>query len=636
MTTLSCLSCPNHGAPRVARAACTILLTVLVSAGVPAHLVAGEVRTWTDSTGEFKIEAEFVSETDGTVTLKLKSGDEVEIKLDRLSDGDRDFIANLKKNPFKPAESNPFRPRQQSADAGSRAPRVVDVDLSSAEPILLADGPAAWKVDVPAVEPLAFRLRTVPLPPKSDFFEKLKGVAVSQTTGRAVVGYVLGRPGSKETTTRLVLCDLKTGKVIAQTTTAGQMAPIALHDDGRQVLMRRDEFGFGNQDRLEIWTIEEDGPRTSLVWTPYGKAWAGKKDVMWAAFLDDARLVTSSRGGQVVVWDYPSLDPLYTLDLCDGAVPALSPDRKLIGFCNGDELGLFDIDRHSVIARTATPRKLQWPTLAFSPSGGRLGCVANDEVLAWDVATGELLADMPATGIQVKGSIAFPHEEFILGGDKFLLDLEHRLKLWEYQGVEHVTMLGEYALLPVANGDHPGALIPATLPHPAAATLLEQALNQPELFVFREGTRVRIDVSAIDAGKREEVRTALVAKLTALRCTPADDGTIDLVATVDAPKKRKVSYIHSGEYEVTDYITHLKFVYKGEVVWQAQGGNIPGIISVGRGENVASILEKASQQPAWGFYQRVELPRFLQRPTAGTGPGSGQTLGKSQVTTSGV
>ena len=47
------------------------------------------LRTWTDSTGEFTIEAEFVALTDGQVKLRRKDGKVLTLPLSRLSEQDQ-------------------------------------------------------------------------------------------------------------------------------------------------------------------------------------------------------------------------------------------------------------------------------------------------------------------------------------------------------------------------------------------------------------------------------------------------------------------------------------------------------------------------------------------------------------------
>ena len=66
-------------------------------------------RTWTDSSGQHKVEAKFLSKTDSNVTLNLKDGTEKTLPLDKLSEKDRTLLSKLKEeteNPF--AKDNPF------------------------------------------------------------------------------------------------------------------------------------------------------------------------------------------------------------------------------------------------------------------------------------------------------------------------------------------------------------------------------------------------------------------------------------------------------------------------------------------------------------------------------------------------
>jgi hypothetical protein len=114
--------------------------------------------------------------------------------------------------------------------------------------------------------------------------EKLSGMAVNAAAKKAVVGYSLAKHGA-EATSRIVFCDIERGRTLDFGTGPGPMAALALHDDGEQVLMRRDEFGFGNLDRLEVWSLEGRVVVTSRVWTPYEDFRGGARDVMWAEFV---------------------------------------------------------------------------------------------------------------------------------------------------------------------------------------------------------------------------------------------------------------------------------------------------------------------------------------------------------------
>ena len=55
----------------------------------------GKARQWTDSTGNFKVEAEFVESKDGKVQLKKASGSIITIPFEKLSQADQKFVREI-------------------------------------------------------------------------------------------------------------------------------------------------------------------------------------------------------------------------------------------------------------------------------------------------------------------------------------------------------------------------------------------------------------------------------------------------------------------------------------------------------------------------------------------------------------
>ncbi len=608
----------------------------------------GEMRTWNDTTGKFKIKGKFLSLENGTVTLEREDGTELEIELKKLSPADQKFIADsAADNPFKSKkDDDPFKAKSKTkkpattktppaSPGASDGPRTVTVDWSSAEAITLSPPSDAWKVEVPKTAPLAFKPKNAPLPPKTGFFEGVKGMAISTIAGKAAVGFVVADPRPVGVS-RVVICDFKSGKTTAPATAPGQMVPIALHDDGEQILMRRDEFGFGNLDRLEVWTLAGKAPEKSITWIPYDDVKGAGRDVMWAEFLDPDHLATSSRAGKLVIWKYPQIEPICSLDLVDGAVPGLSDDRKFIAYCNGSDVGLFDVTKREVVAQQATPEKLTWPYLAISPSGKRIGCISQDKVLVWDFATGKLERQFAVTGIHIHGGIEFPDDGFILGNSKFLIDVDNQLKFWTYDGQEQARSKAGWTFFAITDGDKkPGTLGTGQLPHPAAKDLLKKALTDPDLFVLKSGTKVKLNLEAIPAAERERVQKGLTQRLQGIGCQPDPNGTIDLIASMEGPKEREVSFRHSGDYKMQEYVNRLRFVFQGQPAWESSSSNVPFMVSLKRGENLGTHL-KSLEKPEYGFFDRVELPKFVQKPVAGQAASRSLTLGQSKVTTSGI
>src|SRR6476620_3756524 len=89
---------------------CRLLAVALgtMTAAVALAVADGELRTWTDATGKFKVEARFVSQEKDKVTLKDKDGKLFEIEAKKLSAEDQKHLVELAKMP--PMPDDPFKP----------------------------------------------------------------------------------------------------------------------------------------------------------------------------------------------------------------------------------------------------------------------------------------------------------------------------------------------------------------------------------------------------------------------------------------------------------------------------------------------------------------------------------------------
>ncbi len=620
---------------------------------------AAEVESWVDATGKFKIEASFMGVEDGVVTLKRADGSEVEVPLDKLSKESQDRVEELLKadaeNPFKPSgkeEMNPFSAKPSGTSPGrtrrprdeepmdeddfdpSAAPRQLKVDWSRAD-LIGSVGAGDWEVTIG--EPVAegAEPRATALPGKSNFFEKMLEIAISGDRKHALVVTSLDDPKPEGALT-LSVCDLEKGKASVAAST-GRMAPLALHNDAEHVIMRRAEFGFGNADRLEIWQVRGRSVRKLVSFIPHDDANGGSRDVHWAKFLGDDRFATSGNG-MIGIWSFPEAEPIARIPA--GGRPALSPDGKLIAWCDGQNVGLFDVEAMEVVAQQATPDRLHDPKLAFSPSGKRLACIAQDRLLVWNTENGDIIQDMKVPSVHIFTGIDFPDEDYVLGGNQYLIGVENQVLLWTYSGQQQVTTAGPWTFFGTFE-DRTGALLPMKIPHVGAINMLSKASSDPNLFVLKEGTRVRLDVSKLPTlEEQNRAIQGLVKRVAASGSVAEPDGKIVLVAAVEGPTQETLSLRNSGDYTVQKYVTSLKYVYEGQVLWQTSTSNVPGgpviFFNLEDGENIGDWLKKR-EKPDYELFQRAELPRFLQRPNGqGRGPSQSMTLGTSQVTAAGL
>jgi WD40 repeat protein len=616
-----------------------VVMAVLAMALAGAAAQGQELRTWKDGSGKFSIKAKFVSIDNGKLTLAREDGEEIEIELKKLSEADQKYVADLEKdknNPFKSAKSDPFKAKKPGmARAASTEARPVNANWTEARVLALAQEKGDWEVAV-ATPPasLALKARAIGIPPKSGFFENLKGMVVSADGKHAALGYGTDEPRPAGVT-RLVLVDLEKGKSLGSATSPGLMTPLAVSDDGTQVLMKRDEFGFGNSDRLELWTMNGTSISKGISFFPYGDDKGGDRDVKWAAYLSGDRAITVSNKGKLALWDLGSAKALYTLGIQDGSKPAISPDRKLLAFTTGKEVGILDVESGAVLGLKATTNT-PFAALAFSPSGKKFAVAAMDKLWAYDTASGEMQTEMLLTGTFANGEVQWTDEDHILIAHQFLLDLPNQVKLWQYQGADRASEVGTTTLFLVQNGQSSGALVAAQLPQPSASAALAKAIADPEFFVLKPGATVKVVVNGLsDPSRQGSVTEALAAKLAAIGAKAGPGGTLELAATTEVGKQREITYRTMGRgfgaqtYKVQEYISRIKFVYQGKTAWESSSYNIPHIVSLRNGQTMEAYL-KEQEKPNYDFFSRVELPKLLQRPT-GT-----PTLGSSQVTASGV
>ena len=91
-----------------------VLLPLLIVLGMSfsvAQDAKSELRTWTAVNGK-EVEAEFVSNSDGQVSLKMKTGKIFKVPLNKLSEADQEFL-KAKSSPQEPAKEAPVSPESR-------------------------------------------------------------------------------------------------------------------------------------------------------------------------------------------------------------------------------------------------------------------------------------------------------------------------------------------------------------------------------------------------------------------------------------------------------------------------------------------------------------------------------------------
>jgi hypothetical protein len=172
----------------------------------------------------------------------------------------------------------------ESSASSSAASRIAVVDWNGAALVQTADNSDWSKIQIEPAESSG-KKKAVSLPKKRDFFEKMTGFIAGPQF--AAVGYKLERPGQKDVTTRISVADLSTGKAVGSAIVDGAFALLDMAPDGKSFLVKQDEFGFGKQAEVEIWTLAGSSVNRVMSATPFLDNNGKPQNVTWGAFVDD-------------------------------------------------------------------------------------------------------------------------------------------------------------------------------------------------------------------------------------------------------------------------------------------------------------------------------------------------------------
>ncbi len=624
---------------------CLFALGLIVS--IATLGLAEDFRRWSDVTGKFTVEARLIRVEGETVILEGKDGVKLAIEVNNLSPQDRQYLQELAgANPFKVLEEPP-----KASDGTAFQPCFVNrvgtvvIDWRRVTPISVNPS-VGWRLTVVPRKPVAIPAKAIELPAKEDFFERVSGLIVNSAGKTALVQSTTRRAATPVTKQRFILCDLEAGTVDGILSSSNEIALSiypARSNNRQYFLLQQNTFGFGNRATLTIAayppvvsstavkSLKSLSDTTSspfsrqLSWVPYEKESGLARDVKWANFVDERTLITCSGAGLVLIWNLANMQPEASLPTTMGLIPAISPDGRWLAFATRDQIGILDIAHRKIIALQNTPREQTFPVLAFSPSGKKLASLVNHRTIQiWDVTSGKLEADFTLpSGIEFQGKLLFPHDDFVLGGDRYLFHWKSQIFVWDYDNIEAASPLGDLTCA-VTSQKRTGTvgpleLVTAHIPHAAAQKVLDLALHSPETFAFRRGVPIKLDLSAIPEDAREKVRETLIQRLKKMDCGIQEEARITLAAGVSGPKERTVSYWHSGDYKVNEYTLWIRILADGQVLWETSAGGVPFILLLKPGENVGDKLRELTAKPNYQWFETVALPQYLQHvPTKGS------------------
>ena len=177
---------------------------------------------------------------------------------------------------------------------------------------------------------------------------------------------------------------------------------------------------------------------------PLGSGRRGASDwVSSVAFSSDGKLLASSGGGAIKLWDVASGGELRTLSVHSSSVTsvAFSPDGKLLASGDWDNtVKLWDVASGHEL-HTLSGHSESVTSVAFSPDGKQLASGSLDNtnpVKLWDVASGRELRSLNGRGVF---SVAFSPDGKLLASGGY----GNTVKLWDVTGGRVLRTLGGYS-----------------------------------------------------------------------------------------------------------------------------------------------------------------------------------------------
>jgi hypothetical protein len=598
-----------------------VLFSVPVLCGIlatPAVEAAETVRTWSDRTGQFQVEALLVDQNKEQVQLRKADGRVITVPISQLSLADQEYLRQREKpaaavNPFS-GGSKPS-PDMQPAAAEDSAARIMP------DP-----GPPRSPLPVAAID-----LKT---PGNSDKVQPL--IVVDATAGWVLVT-VVHVEAAKVTGSTGYLCDLSTQTVRQTITWQDGIRPLCYDSEADRLVALAGVTHIGYAETLVAFRgiSADERYRAPL---DVGRT-AGPQSIQYATA--DASTVVVGASSAVHVFDAATGQKRWQAPATViSAGPALSPGGKQLAYQDRFELKIVDVnDGAQLDLRTLPTQSALY--LGYSPDGRMLAASNVYGLTVWDVRRDDPLLQM--TSSQPGYEPGWLNEENLLLGGRNFVRIPDRLLLWSYRAppfrwsLGAPNLVGQDSLAYLASDSGKMLrLVSVSLPHPEAAAVL-RSTSRDSLIAVPSGSKIAIRLQ-VERGVDDEVKGYVTAALEHAGWTVVPQAPVELVATVRAEPPKPVQYrsMYGNPRDSGDTVRITPFSFLAEI---RQGGQTlwerkslerpPSMIRLEAGETVQQAADRYST-PNLVFFKSLVLPPEIVKPQFATGLGQ-STLGPEGV-----
>lgn len=643
------------------------------------------IRTWTDRTGKFKVDAQFGGVEGDNVVLIKAGGKRIQVPMAKLSDRDKGYV---EAQGATAKSENPFGETGDATETASIDTKKANVrDARTIRPQTFSKWSFTPSGNTELMRPATGRNVEVELsdiPDSDKFFEDVTGVYASNDGTKVATVRNIGSV-HQEKAPFLQIVDVanqRAGKLIElpEVTRVLDVQP-----DQGLVMYCPAVFGHGENSLLTIARAEGASLTPVVAWEPYAhEDFEPRKDLYNARFLGQDRVMTINVHGQALtIWDFATAKALLNIPVGNAHALkiAISPDQSLLGVVMKEGIAIIDLAVVKHVATILTPGH-DYRQIQFRADNARLAGISSYGVTVWDLTNGKELSEFYSVAMGHDPSLAWAGE-FLLAQNQYLYDVERRILLWEYQGDPSSAASAAYRngrlyVIPYLNRERETLLVSAALPHRSA---MEEAKRLPppeKLLVVKPGDEVSLEVD-IDPSVvfTDEAQKALTARIQEIGLDDKPAGNVvvlqpgsaqgdlvrqaltaalqeagfkvvenaDLVVkAVCKPQPQQTVRINADgrfpprpedfkDFPITPHESYLTMSLGNHQLWQRGFVARPHMtIWLNRGETVEQALQRLTQ-PDFSIFTHAKFSPYVARPGKATRNGA---YGVSQFTARGI
>ena len=520
---------------------------------------AYESRTWTDSSGQYKVEAVLESINGDNIVIKKSDGKFLNMSLSKLSAKDQKYVAGLKSdNPFEGGTDEPEDiSTARSNNTAGQSVKSKTVNLRAASTITgLGDtewscppDPAPLKKIEGRVRGISFPIGNLPMGVRAEH----TGMFFNSETGKVFVSAYLVSVRNNESAsyTKIFTGDITTGKYKTNQFSL-HLTPFGVSPDGTKVLLRRGswEFGsnFGKRKYLLVAKIADSGLEPLVAYEPFAQV--GKPndlhntegDVEWAGWVDNEHAMLLSGHSHLILMNVITGKALWNRQTDSGTTIKISRGGKYALIADSKGCTMIDSKTGDAVGKLAKLSSAVGMKFDFSMNGKMIASCSNEGVLLWDATKGTALDPFYIENAGTFQSLFWCDNRYLLVGDR-LVDINLLAAIWTYSGIpfNKGESFGGYIWYSPMRFNKDPFVMGVELPHQKVLKLTSGA-NDANLFSIRPGMSVALRIDSSIQKNRDEITNAIIGKLKANGLEISPNAPISVVCKVSKEKQETTSY----------------------------------------------------------------------------------------------